>query len=66
MTLRVILTGFGGDEMLALRAEEHPAPRPAWHGMPDPPVWLTHTALDALTEVNADIAPVSAVGPCPP
>ena len=59
--VRVILTGFGGDEMLALRAAEHPEPRSAWHGVPDPPSWLTHTAVDALNEVDADIAPVSAV-----
>jgi asparagine synthase (glutamine-hydrolysing) len=29
--------------------------------VPDPPVWLTHTTLDLLTEVNTGIAPVSAV-----
>lgn len=54
---RIVLTGFGGDEMLALRLSERTrAPL-------DPPIpeWLTDHAVAALAELETNVAPVAPV-----
>lgn len=55
--VRVVLTGFGGDEMLALRLSERtraPLDRPI-------PEWLTDRAVAALAELETNVAPVAPV-----
>ncbi|TDD56895.1 asparagine synthase [Kribbella antibiotica] len=56
---QVVVTGFGGDELMALRGSERGsgvAPLP-----PDLPSWLGERALDAMPDLDANIAPVSPV-----
>lgn len=54
---RIVLTGFGGDEMLALRSSERGrAPR-----YPPIPEWLTDRAITALAELETNVAPVAPV-----
>lgn len=57
--VQAVLTGFGGDELMALRGSEREggrAPAP-----PELPSWLGERALGALPDLDKDIAPVSPV-----
>lgn len=57
--VQVILTGFGGDELMALRGTERPS---GWAAdVPELPRWLGRRALDALHDLDANTAPVSPV-----
>ncbi len=60
--MRVVFTGIGGDELMALRpAERQGLVRTS--GPPDPPSWLGPRAARALSEVEANVAPASLVHP---
>ncbi|MBB6376968.1 asparagine synthase (glutamine-hydrolyzing) [Pseudonocardia eucalypti] len=55
--VHTILTGFGGDEMLALRLAERDAPPP----LPALPGWLGPRVRRGLNELETNVAPSSAV-----
>lgn len=57
--VEVVLTGFGGDELMALRRSERGVAETI--SPPEPPSWLGERALDALPDLDSDIAPVSPV-----
>ncbi|MEV8377794.1 hypothetical protein AB0P21_33955 [Kribbella sp. NPDC056861] len=56
---QVLLTGFGGDELMALRGSE----QPGMHVTPPPelPCWLGERALRAVADLEANTAPASPV-----
>jgi asparagine synthase (glutamine-hydrolysing) len=53
----VVLTGFGGDEMMAPHPAELSIPRQE----PDPPFWLGEQARQHLADIDRGVAPVSPV-----
>lgn len=57
--VEVVLTGFGGDELMALRRSERGATEA--FSPPELPSWLGERALGALPDLDNDIAPASPV-----
>lgn len=54
---RVVLTGYGGDEIMSRTPAERPRPTTP----PRLPPWLDQHARDALADLDADCSPVTAV-----
>jgi asparagine synthase (glutamine-hydrolysing) len=54
---RVVLTGYGGDEILSRTSDERPRPT----SPPRLPPWLDQHARDAFAGIDADCSPVTAV-----
>lgn len=63
--IRVVLTGIGGDELMALRIHERAKreARGCTVDEPEPPGWLGARAAGALGEVENHVAPASPVHP---
>ncbi len=56
--VQVVFTGFGGDELMALRGSERRGGRPI--RPPRLPLWLGERALKAADDLDTNIAPASA------